>query len=651
MINKILLWAFACVLLSCQGLELTLDRTPVGSSRSRTACGLLQCVEQSHTNSNENVTVVDHDIESTAQSDRVVEIFSLKVFKVKSTPYTAKRRSLLASISPEHSRLNRVSNGMKVDGRLETGRAVLKIKLNKETDCQAEFLCQVHGMDAEGRQVVRTSHITQLQPIKNDYQGDDPNRDSGLTLQVLTVVQELNAKLAVMDSTIGGLGQEMNRLRETVEHDTESLRNDLDSKTDRLENKNDANNKRLEDKLGNLERNVDSKTERLEDKIESMKQRLEDSINSVVKNANREETTELSTCQNNLSDEFRREIASGLSQIEEMTLAIKNDLAEIGTAIDNSVDDNFLKIQQQLQAEVKTNETTVVDKISSETTCEKIKDMTDEVIEGFASLSNSLQDKFSDLSSSVKSSATDVRRILSGQVTHGTLNSGRDLQYTLANLLTPKTCYRGMSAYVPSISNKYIVIGPSLKNGVKIPVLCDMRTDGGGWVVIQRRVIGDVDFYKGWDAYKNGFGSLYGDFWIGNDIIHNLTNSGKFELRIDMKYNAKSGFAHYGGFSIADESGKYAIKVSSFDGTAGDSLTNPHNGSPFTTYDRDNDAWSKNCAVAYTGAWWYKACHHSNLNGVWGAGGNKGPRWNSLTSTNAVTFSEMKIRQLDGKTI
>lgn len=61
-----------------------------------------------------------------------------------------------------------------------------------------------------------------------------------------------------------------------------------------------------------------------------------------------------------------------------------------------------------------------------------------------------------------------------------------------------------------------------------------METNGGGWTLIQRRKVGLTSFNRDWKHYKNGFGSIRGDFWLGNDHIFRLTRQPSV-LRIEME--------------------------------------------------------------------------------------------------------------------
>ena len=178
-------------------------------------------------------------------------------------------------------------------------------------------------------------------------------------------------------------------------------------------------------------------------------------------------------------------------------------------------------------------------------------------------------------------------------------------------------------------------------------VYCDMRTDGGGWTVFQRRQDGSVDFYRGWNDYKAGFGQLTAEFWLGNDKIHRLTASRSSSLRVELEdWNGVKAYAKYGKFDIGDEQAQYQIDVGSYSGTAGDGLAY-HNNMAFTTKDRDNDRWRKNCAVYCIGAWWYQSCAESTLNGKYlgkKSGTSSGARWDNFRNNLSLKFTEMKLR-------
>ena len=111
-------------------------------------------------------------------------------------------------------------------------------------------------------------------------------------------------------------------------------------------------------------------------------------------------------------------------------------------------------------------------------------------------------------------------------------------------------------------------------DGKLIQVLCDMTTDGGGWTVFQRRLDGSVDFYLDWESYKNGFGDLNGEFWLGNEDLHRLTASDDVTLRVDLEdFDGDIRYAEYATFKVAEEEDKYRLLIEGYNGTAGDSMT------------------------------------------------------------------------------
>ena len=191
-------------------------------------------------------------------------------------------------------------------------------------------------------------------------------------------------------------------------------------------------------------------------------------------------------------------------------------------------------------------------------------------------------------------------------------------------------------------------------------VYCDTVTAGGGWLVIQRRIDGSVDFNRYWSEHEKGFGNLPDndkdtteEFWIGLRSLHCLISHGQWELRNDyMLSNKTKGYLSYLHFRVGPASDDYQLSISGFSGNTTDPITGSCslNNMKFTTRsgrDRDNDKWTNhNCAVHYSGSaggWWYNGCsylhpnHQYNdaysvlLNGQW----------------YALPFLEIKIRPLN----
>ncbi|XP_007496272.1 fibrinogen alpha chain [Monodelphis domestica] len=175
-----------------------------------------------------------------------------------------------------------------------------------------------------------------------------------------------------------------------------------------------------------------------------------------------------------------------------------------------------------------------------------------------------------------------------------------------------------------------------------VSVYCDQETSLGGWLLIQQRRDGSLNFNRTWQDYKRGFGKVNdegeGEFWLGNEYLHLLTQR-ESVLRVELEdWDGNEVYAEY-NIHVGSEAEGYVLRISSYEGSAGDALIEgsveegteytSHANMRFSTFDRDNDQWEENCAEMYGGGWWYNNCQGANLNGIYYPGGPYDPRDNS----------------------
>ncbi|XP_067947220.1 fibroleukin-like [Watersipora subatra] len=147
-------------------------------------------------------------------------------------------------------------------------------------------------------------------------------------------------------------------------------------------------------------------------------------------------------------------------------------------------------------------------------------------------------------------------------------------------------------------------IRPSNTTIHEFSIWCDFF-DGHGWTVFQRRENGSVSFDMPWYAYKKGFGNLDGEYWLGNDKLHLLTQTNPI-LNIYLEVPEKApAYGTWQEFYVGDELDKYKLSVNGaeYNGTLPEDLSH-HDGAYFSTFDRFNGGWG-DCAGFYGGGWWY----------------------------------------------
>ena len=83
--------------------------------------------------------------------------------------------------------------------------------------------------------------------------------------------------------------------------------------------------------------------------------------------------------------------------------------------------------------------------------------------------------------------------------------------------------------------------------------------------VFQRRFDGSLDFYRGWEEYRDGFGDLNTEFWLGNKYLNSMTQSKPYVLRIELgNYDYEIKHAEYESFSIDSGLNRYRLAIGAY---------------------------------------------------------------------------------------
>ncbi|KAF0294982.1 Fibrinogen C domain-containing protein 1-B [Amphibalanus amphitrite] len=299
-----------------------------------------------------------------------------------------------------------------------------------------------------------------------------------------------------------------------------------------------------------------------------------------------------------------------LSSVLSRSAAILGQAAQSALlALTDGLDSLLEEVQTQLDGRVAASQAELVSRIDSMKTelDGRIDSLKIELDGRTDNLDTKLSDRLSELSGRLSELSGRLDEISAGRTT---------------GVRLPRDCSDLESGSVSGVH----LLQPGLEPSQRpVAAYCELPADGGGWTVIQRRA--DIspreDFFRGWAAYREGFGELDAEFWWGLQHVRALTaaRDRRYELRVDLEdFDGARRHAVYQGFRISSEEDGYRLRAVNYTGTAGDSIGG-HSGMKFSTVDRDQDSHSAgNCARNHKAGWWFSACHSSNLNGPYLAG-------------------------------
>ncbi|GFS04649.1 fibrinogen-related protein 2.1 [Elysia marginata] len=550
---------------------------------------------------------------------------------------------LLATVSLDKAKVQIETDKMIIKGSIDFEETTFQASINDEDDCKHKYSCQAEGWDFEGGETMSTKTFARQSTAENmdgeelpenmgeDVQDDEGALSSGITMQLLTLIQQLDKNVAVLTKAMEGLEDKIGFLEKAVGYEIKSVEFHLSDKFNSVEDKlngletHTVTGKGTATKSGenvcNLEVTVSNGGAKvggsdISDRLVEMKKELEAYRNSTVDSAG--------------SDTFSNSDLMDLVMNSTNTLlaSIENSLPSPSPQAADSVGELLANLTQ-----------TVADAIASRTTYEvpPPKNDTCQPSHEFLESIKFLDVSFSNSTAETQSAINDL---------FSTVNITIDstVRSLVDDIVAPKVCKKGMVPAVGHSPFPYPLITASDSSELDYTVLCDAVT------VEAAGSSSSADLTERKTSTATGMATKTASAPTtassGNDRIHALTTSDKYELRIDVQYYFESQYAVYKNFSILGEDAKYKLLIGEHNGNSPD-MMKIHNQKPFSTKDKDNDETTQtHCAEKNGGGWWFYRCDTSNLNGHWGGSDDLGVEWTSLAGKNSCTFTEMKIRKL-----
>ena len=88
-------------------------------------------------------------------------------------------------------------------------------------------------------------------------------------------------------------------------------------------------------------------------------------------------------------------------------------------------------------------------------------------------------------------------------------------------------------------------------------------------MLVQQNINGSNFFNRSWAEFKVGFNDSSGNYWLGNELVSQLTVNNSYKLRFDLQSRSNTSnwyHAEYSTFRVLSEADNYRLQVDGYSG-------------------------------------------------------------------------------------